>query len=65
MASEADRQRWREAKRRQRAGETRTPAPCGTEAGYRRHLRNEGKPVTCAPCLKALADVTAARRNTR
>lgn len=30
------------------------PKPCGTEAAYRRHLRREGAPVRCEPCLKAL-----------
>ena len=32
--------------------------PCGTPAAYRRHLRHEGKPVRCLPCLRA-----EARRN--
>jgi hypothetical protein len=34
------------------------PEPCGTPAAYRRHLRNEGKPVRCLSCLQA-----EARRN--
>jgi hypothetical protein len=29
------------------------PKPCGTAAAYRRHLRREGAPVTCEPCLAA------------
>lgn len=29
------------------------PKPCGTEAAYRRHLRREGAPVRCEPCLQA------------
>lgn len=27
--------------------------PHGTRARYRRHLRDEGKPVRCEPCLQA------------
>ena len=27
--------------------------PCGTPAAYRRHLRREGAPVRCEPCLQA------------
>jgi hypothetical protein len=27
--------------------------PCGTAAAYRRHLRREGTPVRCEPCLAA------------
>ena len=27
--------------------------PCGTAAAYRRHLRNQGKPVRCERCLQA------------
>ena len=27
--------------------------PCGTTAGYRRHLRRQGKPVRCESCLQA------------
>lgn len=27
--------------------------PCGTTAAYRRHLRRQGKPVRCEPCLQA------------
>jgi hypothetical protein len=27
--------------------------PCGTTAAYRRHLRREGAPVRCEPCLAA------------
>ncbi len=61
MTNEADRERWREAKRRSRAGQTRQLEPCGTVAAYRRHLRNEGKPVTCAACLQAVADDWKAR----
>lgn len=31
------------------------PAPCGTPAAYRRHLRREGAPVQCEQCLAAEA----------
>ncbi len=61
-ASDEQRARWREAKARSRAGQVRQLAPCGTEAGYRRHLRTEGKPVTCAACLAANAQITNERR---
>lgn len=37
---------------------------CGTDAGYRWHLRNEGKPVTCRACLQANARRMAARDRT-
>lgn len=29
------------------------PEPCGTVAGYRRHLRRNGAPVRCESCLAA------------
>lgn len=37
---------------------------CGTDAGYQWHLRNEGKPVKCQPCLRANARRVAGRDRT-
>lgn len=38
---------------------------CGTDAGFQWHLRNEGKPVRCEPCLEANRVRMAGRDNTQ
>lgn len=37
---------------------------CGTDAGYQWHLRNEGTPVLCQPCLQANARRVAGQDRT-
>lgn len=38
---------------------------CGTEAGWYRHRRWEGMPVTCVACIEARRDAEAARKRVR
>ncbi len=59
MATEADKKPMTGAERtaKWRANQPPKPPrqlePCGTPAAYKRHLRQEGSPVTCEECLDA------------
>lgn len=55
--------KWQEAKRRSLNVKPVKIAPCGTEAAYRRHLRNS-EPIDDA-CLKAHRETARAARNRR